>query len=348
MKLTVIIATRNDPALAATLESLGDEQDRTVIVDDASDIPIAIDGRPIVRNEKRLGPARSRHIGANMVTDGVIMFCDSHMVFPQNWRRLCEVAILQPNALWCSVYRSNKIFNSFWHDTHLIGGADFYYWRHNGESFSFCDLLPRRYVPLDDFMPVPCVLGGCYLIDAEYYLDVANMNPLVGYGCEESWMAWSVWLDGGTVNVITGLQVTHLYQDKPKVGRHLVPENELNRLTVLKRILSSSEYSEFIRWLPVPQTILDMAEQVRLPQPKHQKLVHGITEAFGLQSFDEAISLMKEYRATMDDMCGGCFDRRWLYDGRVGFNRCPKCNHDSHWPIKFYRGELLKQKESNE
>lgn len=311
--LTIIIATRNDPLLRQTISSL-DYRTPIIIIDDASDQPLSdLDTGgwkdiQLIRNNHRLGPGPSRHLGASMVDGGWIMFCDSHMQFPKGWLTVVEnyLGSSGPTEIWGPVYHSDVIFDSFWHDTHNVAGADFYLWRHNKENgkFSFADLLPRR-IDHGWAYQVPCLLGGCYFVHSDWFKKMQGYRGLIGYGSEESWMSLSTWLMGGTVNIMGSLKVTHLYQKATASKRPLVPEWEANRLVVMKRILSPSQYEKFLSWLPIAQRTKDEVEfrcgwiDAHQTATNSKVTIHDVCYCFGLQTYEEAISLMEEHHQMM-------------------------------------------------
>lgn len=304
--LTIVIATRNDPMLRATITSL-DYRAPIIVVDDASDKPIGDnqtggwEGLRVIRNESRLGPGPSRNLGAMAVLEGWIMFCDSHMVFPKGWYAQAETYLLasRNEEIWGPVYHSDIIFDSFWHDSHRIAGADFFFWRHNIETgkFSFMDLLPRR-VQSGFSFHVPCLLGGCYFVHSSWFDKMQGYNALIGYGCEEQWLSLSTWLMGGAVNIMGHLEVTHLFQKVTNTKRPFIPEWESNRIAVLKRILTPDRFEDFLSWLPIAQTTKDEVDSRCgwISRTGDIATIDNVTRVFGLQKFDEAMELMQQHK----------------------------------------------------
>lgn len=323
--ITAIVAARNDPLLPRTLSYLKPYCPHVVVVDDASTKKLDTTGADeVITNSIRLGPAMSRHKGAEGHS-GWLMFCDSHMEFPDGWfDTACQY--LDSSAvheLWGAVYRSNVIFDSFWHDTRLVGGADFYFWKHKDLRFSFCDLMPRRPRNEREY-DVPMVLGGCYFIHADWFRRMGGFSHMVGYGSEETWMSWNTWLMGGYVRIMGNLQVTHIFQGKTSLPRTFLPECEINRLVVMKRILSPEEYDTYSSWLPVDAMTKQVVEHTNMAGPVNVLDHRHVSQAFNLQSFTDAIELMAEYESEVRNSCPGCHDRRWLIGRQM--IPCRQCN----------------------
>lgn len=300
--LTAVIATRNDPLLGQTVNQISPFCP-VIIINDAGDEHIG-SSDPQVKvwdNQYRLGPGPSRQRGGSMVLEGWIMFCDSHMQFPKDWYAQVETYLLSSRVeeIWGPVYHSDVIFDSMWHDSHFIGGADFYFWRHEKKTskFTFMDLLPRRKLHGWSYS-VPCLLGGCYFVHSSWFEQMDGYKALIGYGCEEQWLSLSTWLMGGAVNIMGKLAVTHIYQHPAKGNWPLIPEWEANRIAVLKRILPPDQYLELLSWLPIKEqtkTEVDMRCSW-INQAKDKLDIAQVCRSFSLQTFDEAIEIMKQHK----------------------------------------------------
>lgn len=352
--LTVIIATRNDPLLEATVDSLmkggfdptDQDGDGLIIIDDCSDEPIIIPQAVVIRNQHRLGPGPSRQRGADLVDSLAgqaagsgsdwLMFCDSHMQFPNNWREIVErhLKASDVSEVWGSTYLSNRIWSSMWHDTIRVGGADFYWWKHREDKFSFCDLSPRR-IKNELVYDVPAVLGGCYFIHSSWFKRIGGFSQMIGYGSEEPWLSWCTWLQGGQVRIMGNLPVVHIDQSMHEQVKPYLPEWEINKLLVLKRILSELEYSQFCSWLPVNSQAKQMVDAVNVAPKYDDVLDHRhVSMAFGLQTYDEAIGLMREHYDDQQKLCRQCHDRRWLMPSWDLLIPCSLCNSDGQLKVK--------------
>jgi Glycosyl transferase family 2. len=302
--ITAIIPTRNDPMLTDTINSMliganSDPSLGVVVVNDAGEEPVIYADIQLINNEHNLGPAISRHLGSRLGDGDWLLFCDSHMIFPDGWYKLVCPILERANRedVFCSVFQTDVIDNSIFYDTHLMGGADFYFWRHHLRDYSFAGLSPRRVSGISTYI-VPCVNGACYFVNREWFNSIDGFSILTGYGSEEPWLSWNSWLAGGEVKVIGSLPVIHRHQGKPKLRYSLIQDQELNRLAVLRRVLTVEQFDEFCSWLPINSFIKHQV-MIKNIQP-HDELGIGHNEIcaqFGLQTFEEAIELMREYNS---------------------------------------------------
>lgn len=330
--ITAIIPTRDDDSLSRTVQTLGGKCE-ILVIDDASVRPVSTGGHGghvrVIRNEHPVGPAVSRHIGAEEAETEWLMFSDSHMIYPSDWYDIAMDYIKDAleSEIWGPIYRQNIIADPFWHDTRLIGGADFFFWRHKDGTFSFCDLVPRRIKHRTDW-DVPCLLGGCYFINKRWFLRMGGFQYMTGYGSEEPWLSWNTWLKGGYVKIMGKLIVTHLWQKGKDQHRSMIPAWELNRLVILKRILKREEFAEFITFLPIDGTLLnDVIMRCDGMCAENDALSHNdVCHCFGLQDYGDAIELMRGYWKEIKERCPVCGGRCWLYDGNVGIHPCSRCN----------------------
>lgn len=332
--ISVIIPTRNDPLLHQTVESLthSEGEFEIIVVDDAGGPWNWPDVDQVIRNEYRLGPALARQKGAEAATGDWLMFSDSHMSYNQGWFDVVqsEIANQPPETVFCSTYLADTILDPFWHDTHAIGGADFYWWRHTDHTFSFADLSPRRPIP----GLVPCVLGACYVVNRDFFNRIGGFKFMTGYGSEELWLSLAAWATGGRVVCLDNLRVIHRTAasapPKKVQSRILMPESELNRLAVLRRILPEKLYCEFLSWLPLPDFVkaLVLEPPAKIGSFKNIRLLSG---DFGLQTFEEALELMKIYHAKRQqqpcDQCGEPNGTLHTMEGATGAHvfACRKC-----------------------
>lgn len=342
-KLTVVIATRNDPMLAHTLRSIG-EQVPVIIVDDQSDLPVHSDNpnHMVIRNDNRLGPALSRNRGIKLVPRGWVMVTDSHMTFPDNWVDTATYRLKhsKANQVWCSLYKMDKVINSTWHDTATIAGADFFLWRNRSNEYAFADMSPRRQCASDDAC-IPCVIGACYFFHTDLFYLIGGFDKFMGYGGDEPWLSLSCWMSGGQVQVMHDLPVIHHYQPSLANRRPVMSEWETNKLLILKRILRPEQYDIFCSWLPVHDSVKHMVEMALLERTDWYIHYDGIASLFGLQTFDEAIELMVRYHEDCNRRCLTCHDLRWLVPHDL--KPCPQCNANGEIQQRWGPNWLLPQ-----
>lgn len=331
--ISVIIPTRNDPLLHQTVVSLKQAagEFEIIVVDDAGGPGNWPDVDKIIKNEHRLGPALARQKGADIATGDWLMFSDSHMSYHESWLDATQRATqdARENDIFCSTYLADKILDPFWHDTHAIGGADFYWWKHSDRAFSFADLSPRRSNRADEL--VPCILGACYLVHRDFFRRIGGFKFMQGYGSEEIWLSLACWGLGGMVRCLGDLRVIHRTAASapvlPTRGLRILPETEMNRLAVMRRILPERVYNEFLSWLPIDARIKALVPPAGKGLPEFDfGEIKAISKEFGLQSFAEAIELMREFNEKsthrLCDQCGQEVPFRHTLEGAAGARIC--------------------------
>lgn len=183
-----VIASHNEqPEILATtvqaLRALGSrEVVEIVVVDDASDPPIALDSLPpwtkLIRNETRLGIARSRNVGAESATGDALIFTDAHVAFTEN-----ILDVLRSSG----VAGGDGIRGC---ETRLIDGvagdevtAKYLGWKLDLAGFPRCWPVTAG-APVDDvWQDVPYVGGCCLAISRKLFDDLGGFaSCLVGLG----------------------------------------------------------------------------------------------------------------------------------------------------------------------
>ena len=183
-----MIASHNEQPeiLAATVQGLralgSREVVEIVVVDDASDTPIALESLPpwtkLCRNDTRLGIARSRNVGAKSATGETLIFTDAHVAFTPN-----VLDVLRES----SVATGDGIRGC---ETRLIDGlagdkvtAAYLGWKLDLAGFPRCWPVTAG-APFDDlWQDVPYVGGCCLAISRELFDDLGGFaDCLVGLG----------------------------------------------------------------------------------------------------------------------------------------------------------------------
>ena len=352
-EISVVIPTLNDPLLHQTVASLKNAGGsfEIIVVDDAGEPRNWPDVDLVLKNEHRLGPALSRQKGADAAKADWLMFSDGHMSYNSKWFDAAKEVLWTENEadVFCSVYLADKILDSFWHDTHAIGGADFYWWRHTKHAFSFADISPRR--SPQGVVPkglVPCVLGACYFVNRQWFQKIGGFKFMFGYGSEEIWLSLASWVSGGSVHCLRGLRVIHCTAaaadaNTPR-AKQILPELEVNRLAVLRRIMPATEYSQFLSWLPISTTIKNSIWPPNKPLDGDFDRINFMSKLFGLQKFSEALELMQKWHEQSAhrhcDVCGRESAVIHALTARSGIAiwACPDCTtamtqNCAHWQI---------------
>lgn len=227
-EFTFVIPIRNEgPALDDTLShlmKLGDrDQIEIILVDDASDIPVATQyripqGVICLRNEVRQGVAKARNQGAHRAVGDTLVFTDGHIGFSRTFLddlRLSGVA--HGNGI-CGCATSLMDDHGEFRTALESGESDrdpsFHAWRIALEPDIHVRpvLLPeaRR----DDWNLVPYV-GACSLaISRDVFHSLGGFDEgLVGFGCNEDLdLAMRCWSSGLSVRTNPRATCWHLTQ----------------------------------------------------------------------------------------------------------------------------------------
>lgn len=179
-----------------------------IVVDDASDEPVdkRLSSFPdvrVVRNDKRIGVAPSRNVGAVHATGDILVFLDSHMRMPLDWLHYVENAVtLFPNAIMCTVCRGFDVRSKF-----ISCGARF-----NTQNNI---VLGRSWLdrgPVDTIDMCPCLLGAAYVVPRHIWEALAGIHRcFVGWGYTEQDLSLRAWMFGYEVRRINGLVVPHRF-----------------------------------------------------------------------------------------------------------------------------------------
>lgn len=180
MKVSVILAARNEPLLRATVESVlsTGEVDEVVICDDGSDDGCAsfpcTDRAKLIRHDKSLGSCVSRNDGAAVATGDVFIFMDGHMLATGSLRPIAEEAIRREAVGCCGICQTYKGTGNH-HTGRLIMTKGDWKFEHKWASKAAPD-APR-------FERITGLVGACYVFPREIFKAIGGWcpNPEVGF-----------------------------------------------------------------------------------------------------------------------------------------------------------------------
>lgn len=226
MTLSLIITSHNEQwqevqdTIASARDNAGADIE-IIVVDDASQVTLALNDKAaiLIRNQHRAGVAMSRHIGALYATGDLLFITDAHVRFEPGWARtLIARAKGRPHTAHCctcvglsagmmdmkraaSQY-NGATFNFFGKDANDRSGQL--------EQVLECVWLPKR--EGDDY-EIPALMGACYLVPREFYLDIGGLRGLRGWGSDEALLSLKVWLAGGDIRICKQVRVGHQFRD---------------------------------------------------------------------------------------------------------------------------------------
>lgn len=256
-ELTIIIPFRNEKeAVYKTIINLEEYYGKLyniILINDASDDNydyekdiLRFENILYIKNEENLGTGGSRDKGAMLAKTKFLLFLDAHCNMSKDvLPSLLHYASQYPRSLICL---QSRIMIFYENDKELYlqsspcenraGYIDF--------SLSRGPLCLRwEYMKSGEeqanILDVPCVRGGAYCIEREYYLYLHGYNGLLSHGCENSFLSTKVWLEGGRCLLLPKYEVNHLYRWYPPYKFNKIAEG-YNKI-IYSRLLMQ-EYGE--------------------------------------------------------------------------------------------------------
>ncbi|WP_288359752.1 glycosyltransferase [uncultured Bacteroides sp.] len=226
-ELTIIIPFRNEKeSVYKTLTKLDEYYGKRysiILINDASDDGydyekdiLNFDHILYIKNESLLGTGGSRDKGALLAKSQFLLFLDAHCSLPNNaLPSLLQYASAYPKSLIClqsriMIYGHDKELylqaspcenRAGYIDFNLLRGPLCLRWEYMRPEEENAEILE-----------VPCIRGGAYCIEREYYLYLHGYNGLICHGCENAFISTKVWLEGGRCLLLPKQEVNHLYR----------------------------------------------------------------------------------------------------------------------------------------
>lgn len=226
-QLTIIISFRNEKKeVYNTLINLNKyyrKKYNIILINDASDDEYdydsdiqAFDNVLYIKNNKFLGTGASRDKGALFAKTRFLLFLDAHCSLDGNvLPTLIQYVCTYSKCLICLQSRimiyghDKKLYLQTSPCVNRAGYIDFTLLR--GPLCLRWEYLKSEEEKVD-VLDIPCVRGGAYCIEREYYLYLHGYNGLICHGCENAFLSTKVWLEGGRCLLLTKLEVNHLYR----------------------------------------------------------------------------------------------------------------------------------------
>ena len=130
--------------------------------------------------------------------------------------------------------------------------------------------------PTNDFMfAVPSVMGATYASSVKWWKYIRGLEGLRSYGEDESYMAIKTWLMGGRCYILPYLGIGHLYrQSKPYT--HPNSDHIFNKIFLVELFVEVKE--------------------------RQGNMLDAIRKRYGAKSFSEALGIIKEKKAFIEEM----------------------------------------------
>lgn len=220
--LSIIIAAHNEPDLGATIESIqrtAPPEVEIVIVDDASKVPVPhFPGvmKRAIRNSRRMGVGPSRHIGILAACQPWVLITDGHMRFVDGWYKAFESVVdgSDGQTAWCGQCLGLD------HDNLDVSNCRGRYfgatWNFHGPDRNN-EKITQTFEPIwageqaGDKYELPAMMGALYLLPRRLYLRLGGLQHLREWGMDEAMLSLKIWLSGGEIRMLKGLQAGHVF-----------------------------------------------------------------------------------------------------------------------------------------
>lgn len=155
----------------------------------------------LIKTDHRLGVAKSRNMGAGLVSGEFVVFVDAHVFFPPGWilplleiLKGEEVGIAAPGvSAWGNA--GSKGYGLRWRNARLD-----------------LEWLSKR---SDEPYPVPLVPGLCMALRTEFFRQIGGFDPgMVSWGSEDLEICLRSWLLGYEVFIVPQIEVSHLFRPR--------------------------------------------------------------------------------------------------------------------------------------
>lgn len=254
-RLTVIIPFLNErEEVANTLQSIrGHVGDRVEILvindgsDDGFDYAKAVSPYRVsyLTNSRRRGVAANRDRGVALCRTPYFLLLDAHMRFyDAAWpERLASLLDEDDRVLLCAQSRvlgrdedGRVVPRPECPDAFGAVSA----FRRN-EYWPDIEWNSQERCPGQDIEPVAHVLGAGYAASCRYWHYLKGLQGLCKYGCDEAYISFKVWREGGRCLLVKDVVIGHLYRSEPPYKNYKAEEVS-NYLLVSHLTFSQSWY----------------------------------------------------------------------------------------------------------
>lgn len=211
-KVSVIFVARNeDEWLEKTLDSLYSTANKTSyesIVYDDSSTDNCCDGLVVHQllgsDGTSIGPSRARNMGAINAKGEILIFCDAHLKFKDNW---IDELIAPIEDYRCDIV--NPIISDI-----AITSTTGYGWDFDTKSFQY---KWARYCT--EFTYVGGMAGGCFAIPKDIFNKVGMFDPKFSkWGMEDSELGLRASLCGYRIAIEPKVDVGHFFKESNNYG----------------------------------------------------------------------------------------------------------------------------------
>lgn len=211
-KVSVIFVARNeDEWLRKSLESIYTTKNNTsyevIVYDDCSTDGCATDisvHTLLCAVKEPIGPSRARNMGAISSRGEILIFCDAHLKFKDNW---IDDLIKPIEEYKCEVV--NPVIS----DIAVVSTKGF------GWDFDIKSYQYKWANPTSEFKLVPGMAGGCFAILRDVFFTVGMFDrKFIKWGMEDSELALRLSLAGYRIGIEPSVDVGHFFKEVNEYG----------------------------------------------------------------------------------------------------------------------------------
>jgi glycosyltransferase involved in cell wall biosynthesis len=233
---TVIIAERNEADLENTIQNIQETQEYSKIL--------------VVHDEHGKGCQVCRDEGIMDADTDIVIIVDGHMRFTKGCLdEQAEYVRANPDKITCAKVHHNSDIS--FNDSPYCG-ADIVWKSDEREQWW---VLPSKWRSEDTTGEIACILGACYTMSRERYIEVLKRPWSLGHGwgMDEEVLSIANWLCGGT-NELVSQEVAHLCRGQGDVPYKLTKQQAFgiwaNRLQMLDMFpMEDKDRGQLQQWL---------------------------------------------------------------------------------------------------
>jgi glycosyltransferase involved in cell wall biosynthesis len=237
LKLSIIIPSYNEfsntiKTVNNILEKCDNRKEiEIIIVDDNSNEDYSTLSKnnfiKYIKNHKNIGTSQSRNTGIKLAESKYILTIDAHVKFFKKGfdKEIIEKIISNSSSVMCLPCMdvdNNKVY--------YAGGFNFLNIK-NPESFLSPFLLNNEEIREE----IPCIIGGAYFFNKDWYQHLNGMEGMIGWGVGETFLSLKSYLAGGDCKLVKNIKIGHSF----KKGNYTINKRDLyyNKIFISQTIL---------------------------------------------------------------------------------------------------------------
>ena len=308
-RLTVIIPFLNErEEVANTLQSLrthvGDAVEVLVIndgSDDGFDYASAVAPYRVsyVAHARRRGVAANRDLGVALCRTPYFLLLDAHMRFYDSaWpARLVSLLDADDRVLLCCQSRvlgydeeGRVVPRPECPDS--FGAVSAF---RRDQYWPDIEWNSREHSPGQQVEPIAHVLGAAYAASCRYWQHLKGLQGLRKYGCDEAYISFKVWREGGRCLLVKDVVIGHLYRSEAPY-RHYEAEGVSNYLLVSRLTFSRPWYC-LASAVALRKNRALYAKALRILQANRADIeaLQAYLRSIYTRSFEEVLRLHREF-----------------------------------------------------